>query len=182
MTRSPALCVTVRMSISQSNLKALALESQRGMHASSRISVHPNLLHWFLLSRNRRPLADGRTALDVLDVLALRKAPPFENVVWNDGALLVVVVVGVLDVVDAKVVETSNADNVEEEDAAGFGQEGDLDRVETEADGFTCAQDTTEDADIVGELLWRVGDGSNPVVDDVVPQLLDKVLAVFSRI
>lgn len=61
----------------------------------------------------------------------------FQDVVRNDSALFVMVVVGILDMVDTEVVETCDADDIKEKSAAGLSEEGNLDRIEAEADGFT---------------------------------------------
>lgn len=82
------------------------------------------------------------------------------------------VVVRVLDMVNTEVVKAANADDIEQQYAPRLRDERDLDGVETEADGFPCAEDSTEHANVMRELLRGVCDGANPVIDDVMPELL----------
>lgn len=97
---------------------------------------------------------------------------PFQDVVRNHGTLLPVVVVRVFDMVNAKVVETTNADGIKQQYAPCFGNERDLNGVKAETDGFACAEDSTKHANIMRELLGGVCDRANPVVDDIMPELL----------
>lgn len=76
---------------------------------SSIVSTHDilvllgaSILHGRILSANGN------------DILALSKAFTFQYMIWNDGAFLAVVVVGVFDVVNAKVIEARNSQDIEQ--------------------------------------------------------------------
>ena len=107
----------------------------------------------------------------MLDVLARREALALQNMVRDHRALLLVVVVRILDVIDAQVEKHSHAYDVEEQDPARFRDERYLDAVEPEANGLAGTQDSPENSYVVGEFLGRVGERADPVVNDVVPQL-----------
>jgi len=79
------------------------------------------------------------------------------------------IVVGVLNVVDAQVVEDTDTDDIKQQDSSRFGDVRDLNRVETEDDGFASAEYTSKYTNIVGELLGGVGECADPVVHDVMP-------------
>lgn len=83
------------------------------------------------------------------------------------------IVVRVLDMVNTKVVKATNSDGIEQQYAPCFSNERDLDRVETETDRFSCSKDSTKDANVMRELLRRVRDCANPIIDDVMPELLE---------
>jgi hypothetical protein len=110
-----------------------------------------NRLTRALLPRPTRPgpRQTGRPG-NLLQMLPLRQPCTLQNVIRDNGALLILSIIRVLYVVDTKVVEARNADGVEKEDTASFAQVGDFDGVETKADGFAGAEHAAEDADIVG--------------------------------
>jgi hypothetical protein len=91
--------------------------------------------------------------------------------VRHNSTLLNVVVVCVLNVVNAKVVKDTYTDNVEEQNAARFRDIRYFDRVKTENDRLTSTEYTSEHTNVVRELLGRVCECANPVVYDVVPKL-----------
>lgn len=97
---------------------------------------------------------------------------PFQDVVRDYGTLLPVVVIRILDMINAKVVKAANADGVKQQYAPCLGNERNLDGVKAETDGFACTKNSTKHANIMRELLRRVCDRANPVVDDVMPELL----------
>lgn len=92
--------------------------------------------------------------------------------IWNNGTLFVFIVVRICHMIETKIIKDGYADGVEQEDAAGFGNERDLYRVKPKAQCFTCTKNAAKDANVVSELSWVVGHGSEPVVYDVVPELL----------
>lgn len=97
---------------------------------------------------------------------------PFQDVVRNHGPLLPVVVVRILDMINAKVVKATNADDIKQQYAPGLGNERDLNGVKAETDRFARTKDSTKHANVMRELLRRVCDCADPVVDDIVPELL----------
>lgn len=92
--------------------------------------------------------------------------------VGYNGTLLLVIVVRVLHMIDTKIVERGNTHDIEQQDATGFSNEGDLDAVEAEANSLTRAEHTTENSDVMREFLWGVCERAYPVIHDVVPELL----------
>lgn len=96
----------------------------------------------------------------------------FQDVVRDHSTLLPVVVVRILDVINAKVVKTTNADGIKQQYAPCFGNERDLSGVEAETDSFARTKDSTKHANVMRELLRGVCYRANPVVDDIVPELL----------
>lgn len=83
------------------------------------------------------------------------------------------VVIRLLDVVNTKVEEATYSDGIEQQYAPCLSNKWDLDGVETETNRFSCSEDSPEDANVMRELLRRVRDCANPVIDDVVPELLE---------
>lgn len=82
-----------------------------------------------------------------------------------------VVIVRILDAIDAQIVEDTNADDVEEKYAARFCDIRNFDRIETEYDGFASSEDASKDSDVVSKFLRGIGERTDPVVNDVVPEL-----------
>lgn len=97
---------------------------------------------------------------------------PFQDVVGNHGALLPVIVVRVLDMINAKVVKATNPDGIKQQYSPCLGNERDLDGVKAETDRFARTKNSTKHANIMRELLGGVCDRANPVIDDVMPELL----------
>lgn len=93
--------------------------------------------------------------------------------VWNHGPFLPVVVIRLLDVVNAKVVKATYSDGIEQQYASCLGNKRDLDGVETETDRFSCSENSPKDTNVMRELLRRVRDCANPVIDDIMPKLLE---------
>lgn len=91
------------------------------------------------------------------------------------------VVVRVFDMINTKVVKAANTDDIEQQYPPRLSNERDLDGVETEADRFPCTEDSTEYPDVMCELLRRVCDCANPVIDDIMPELLTDSPSALKR-
>lgn len=91
----------------------------------------------------------------------------------NHGTFLPMVVVRLLDVVNTKVVKATYSDGIEQQYASCLGNKRDFNGVETETDRFSCSEDSPEDSNVMRELLRRVRDCANPVIDDIMPELLE---------
>lgn len=93
--------------------------------------------------------------------------------IWNHGTFLPVVVVRLLDVVNTKIVKATYSDGIEQQYAPCLSNKRDLDGVETKTDRFSCSKDSPEDANVMRELLRRVRDCTDPIIDDIMPELLE---------
>jgi hypothetical protein len=91
--------------------------------------------------------------------------------VRHDRSLLGTIVVRVLHMIDSQIVKDAYTNDVEQQNTTRFCDIGYLDGVEPEHNRFTSTKHSSKDADIVRELLWRIGERTDPVVDDVVPEL-----------
>lgn len=73
--------------------------------------------------------------------------------VRNDGAFLAMVIVGIFDMINAKIIEARNAQDIKQKNTPRFGYEGNFNRIEAKTDRFTSTQDTSKYADVMGKLL-----------------------------
>lgn len=89
----------------------------------------------------------------ILNVLASRQAFALQYMIWHHRTLFLVIVVCIFDVIDTKVEEDRHAYDVEQQDTARFCNERYLDAVESEANGLTSTQDSSEHPHVMGKLL-----------------------------